>query len=107
MDSQLEEKKYVQNHEIDQWIEDLYKTNATFEVKFDGMYLKFNKRIPMSVAFEISKLPGQDSQLYNMIAVLSLQPKFTIAQAKRLPQDLLLVLKKKFEEIFPQDGIKK
>ncbi|MHA1542815.1 MAG: hypothetical protein ACTSQH_07545 [Candidatus Hodarchaeales archaeon] len=111
MDTQLNEKKiekeYVQNDEIDDWINSLYSVNATFEVEFEGKYLKFNKRIPMSVAFEISKIQGQDNQLYKMIEVLSLQPKINQRQAKKLPQDILLKLKTEFEIIFPQSEIKK
>lgn len=110
MDSELNKekiKRYVQNDEVDEWINSLYKKNATFELEFEGNYLKFKKRIPMSLAFEISKIKGQDNQLYAMINVLSLQPKLSVNQAKKLPQDLLTKLKDIFEEIFPKDGIKK
>ncbi len=102
-----ENEKILQNNQVDQWIDSLYKGNdIIFEVEFEGKVLKFKKRFPVGVAFQMQKKP-QEEQLYQLIAILSVQPTLTEAQAKLLPQDFVTIFGKKLKEFFDLDSIKK
>ena len=100
MDTELNEKQYVQNHEVDEWITSLYTENATFDIEFEGKLLKFKKRMPLELAFKIREQNKGEDQLYSMIAILSVTPVLKPDQIKKLPQDAIKAIQEKLEIYF-------
>lgn len=97
----------LNNNEVDSWIESLYAGNdSTFTVEFAGKSLVFKKRFPTKIAFQMQGLK-QEQQMYCLIAMLSVQPVITEAQAAKLPQDFLMEFAVKVKEFFDPDTLKK
>lgn len=74
--------------DIDEWIKSLYDpaTNHVY-IEYGGMKLTFQKRFQAGLALSLQNKP-QDEQIAMLISILSVNPRFTPAQAKQLPMDL-------------------
>ena len=97
MDPIIKKEQIKEDTELDQWINALYEQDHFF-VEFKGRKFEFKSRLPGSLAFELQSL-NQGDQIFNAIAVLSEDPKLSVSQAKRLPQDFLEILSKKIIKV--------
>ena len=96
----------IKQEEVDEWINSLYEDDATFTVPFAGKELVFKKRIPMSVLTAVAKKPV-DEQNAELFALLSENPRFSVKQVKRLPQDLILLVMTEMKPYLPTEIGKK
>lgn len=74
--------------DVDEWIDSLYKIDNEVKIEYAGKELLLNKRFAMGLMLKLKDKP-ENEQYYNMIAILSKKPKFTVEQAAKLPQDLV------------------
>ena len=95
-------KEEVIRHEL---IHKIFPEYNEVKVEYAGKVLLLNKRFAMGLALKLKDKP-ESEQYYNMIAILSKKPKFTVEQAAKLPQDLVTIIVKALG-LMPDEGDEK
>lgn len=86
---------------VDEWINSLYKEDNEFQIEYRGKTLSFMKRFATAIAFQMKDKP-EEEQVFTLIAMLSKNPKFTLEQARKLPQDLVALIASEIQIEIPK-----